>query len=71
VLRGYRRRADVRVGKDLNDEALSRPHARPMDFTGKPMAGFIYGGAEGLTSDSELTEWVDLGLHFNSTIPEK
>ena len=61
----------VRVGKDLNDEALSRPHARPMDFTGKPMAGFIYGGAEGLTSDSELTEWVDLGLQFNSTMPEK
>jgi hypothetical protein len=42
-----------------------------MDLTGKPMAGFIYVGAEGLTSDSELTEWVDLGLQFNSTMPEK
>jgi hypothetical protein len=30
----------VRVGPDRYDEALARPHARPMDFTGRPMKGF-------------------------------
>ena len=61
----------VRVGPDQNDEALSQPHARPMDFTGKPMDGFVYVTAKGLESDDDLKEWVDRGLQFNSTLPAK
>lgn len=29
----------VRVGSDLFEEALARPHARQMDFTGRPYEG--------------------------------
>ena len=61
----------VRVGPDQNDEALSLPYARPMDFTGKPMNGFIYVARGGLTSDDDLAGWVDRGLKFNSTMPAK
>ena len=32
-----------RVGKAQAAEALSRPGARPMDITGKPVAGFVCG----------------------------
>ena len=35
-----------RVGKDLEAEALSRPGARPMDITGKPMRGFVWVAAD-------------------------
>ena len=61
----------VRVGPDQNDGALSQPGARPMDFTSKPMDGFIYVAAEGLASDDVLARWVDRGLKFNSTMPAK
>lgn len=31
-----------RVGKELQDEALSRPGASPMDLTGRPMGGLVW-----------------------------
>jgi hypothetical protein len=34
----------IRTGPDKFEAALSRPHARPMDFTGRPMRGFVYVG---------------------------
>ena len=36
--------AMYRVGKDHEDAALSLPGARKMDFTGRPMGGFIDAG---------------------------
>lgn len=32
----------VRVGPEQYEEALSRPHARPMDFTGRPLTGMVH-----------------------------
>jgi hypothetical protein len=32
----------VRVGRDAYDDALARPHAREMDFTGRPMRGIVF-----------------------------
>ena len=61
----------VRVGKDGHEAALARPHARVMDFTGKPMAGWIYVAAEGVESDAALVEWVELGLEFAKSLPAK
>ena len=61
----------VRVGKEGHDSALARPHARLMDFTGKPMKGWIYVSAEGVESEAELTEWVELGLEYALTLPAK
>lgn len=61
----------VRVGKAGHDAALARPHARVMDFTGKPMAGWIYVAPDGLESDPDLTRWVELGLEFAQGLPAK
>src|SRR5204863_9866814 len=38
----------VRLDPDGEDDALARPHARPMDFTGRPMRGFVTVQPEGL-----------------------
>jgi TfoX/Sxy family transcriptional regulator of competence genes len=54
----------VRVGKADYDDALGQPHARPMDFTGRPLAGMIYVGRDGLRSDAALGAWVGRGLTF-------
>jgi len=36
-----------------------------MDFTGKPMRGFLFVNPEGLKSDDELDYWLALALDFN------
>jgi TfoX/Sxy family transcriptional regulator of competence genes len=61
----------VRVGPDAHAAALARPHARPMDFTGKPMKGYVYVDAEGVQEDEALAAWVDAGLAFVATLPAK
>ena len=61
----------VRVGPERYDDALSRPHARPMDFTGRAMKGMVYIGPEGLSSDTDLAGWVRRGVEFAATFPPK
>jgi TfoX/Sxy family transcriptional regulator of competence genes len=59
----------VRVGPDANDEALKKPHTRPIDFTGRPMNGYIYVGPEGTKSAAQLRTWLTRGLEFVSGLP--
>ena len=61
----------VRVGPEAHDDALRRPHARPMDFTGRPMKGFVYVAAAGYESDADLRDWVARGVAFASSLPPK
>lgn len=61
----------VRVGLDAYEAALARPHARPMDFTGKPLRGYVYVEAGGLESDEALAAWVARGVAFVATLPPK
>lgn len=61
----------VRVGPSEYETALANPHARPMDFTGRPLRGFVYVAAEGYASEHDLASWVDLGLQFVGTLPPK
>jgi TfoX/Sxy family transcriptional regulator of competence genes len=61
----------ARVGPDQYFEALERSYTRPMDFTGKPMKGFVYVSPEGFESDEELKLWVQLSLDFVLTLPPK
>jgi TfoX/Sxy family transcriptional regulator of competence genes len=61
----------VRVGPERHEEALAQPHARPMDFTGRPMKGMVYVGPEGYRSDADLAAWVSQGAQFAATLPPK
>ncbi|MGA7180158.1 MAG: TfoX/Sxy family protein [Thiobacillaceae bacterium] len=61
----------ARVGADQHDAALKIPHARKMDFTGKPMKGFVYVAPEGFESDSDLAYWIGLCTDFVATLPAK
>ena len=61
----------ARVGKDRHDAALERPHARPMDFTGRPMKGFLYVDPAGYEADEALVGWVELCMAFVRTLPPK
>jgi TfoX/Sxy family transcriptional regulator of competence genes len=59
-----------RVGKELEAEALSRPGARPMDITGKPMRGFVWVDAAA-ASGPALRSWIDLAARFVRELPPK
>lgn len=52
----------VRVGAERHAEALTQPYARPMDFTGRPLKGFVYVAPEGLDAERQLEWWVALGV---------
>lgn len=61
----------ARVGPDRYDESLSKDHVTQMDFTGRPMKGFVVVEAAGLSSDSELAEWIITCLDFVKSLPPK
>src|SRR5207253_700705 len=61
----------VRVGPDHHEESLKQPHVRPMDFSGRPMVGYVYVAPEGLSEDEDLGRWVRLASKFVATLPEK
>tara|TARA_Y100001968_G_scaffold322027_1_gene357413 strand:+ start:974 stop:1432 length:459 start_codon:yes stop_codon:yes gene_type:complete len=52
----------ARIDPDLYEEALTRPGCRAMDFTGRPMRGFVFVVPE--EADS-VAEWVQLCLDCN------
>lgn len=61
----------TRVGPAAFDELVDLPGARIMDFTGRPMKGWIVVGAEGIDDDGSLSEWVERGTDFAATLPQK
>jgi TfoX/Sxy family transcriptional regulator of competence genes len=61
----------VRVGPKDHAAALRRPHARAMDFTGRPMKGFVFVAPSGFGEDAQLARWVERGVAFASSLPAK
>jgi hypothetical protein len=48
----------VRVGPEAYESALTRPHVRPMDFTGRPMRGYVFVAAGGCATQAAVDQWV-------------
>jgi TfoX/Sxy family transcriptional regulator of competence genes len=61
----------LRVGPEAYDAALARAHARPMDFTGRPLKGFVYVAPAGLKTKRDLTRWLGMGVDFVESLPAK
>ncbi len=61
----------VRVGPDAYAAALARPHAREMDFTGRPMRGLVYVDPPGFRAAASLRAWIGRGLAFTDTLPPR
>ncbi len=61
----------VRVGPDGYAEALARAGARPMDFTGRPLAGFVYVGPKGYRTGQALARWVWAAAKFALSLSSK
>lgn len=61
----------ARVGPQRYPEALKRPHVREMDFTGKPMKGYVFVDPPGFEADSELSHWVERCHRYVQSLPAK
>lgn len=52
----------VRVQPKDYEAALQEAAVRPMDFTGRPLKGFIYVSSEGCQTERELSRWIEHGV---------
>ena len=62
----------VRVNPKESDVLLKKPHVRPMDFTSRPMKGFLYVSADGYKTEKQLSAWVERSVDFvSSNLPPR
>ncbi len=54
-----------RIDPDKQEEALSKIGCRIMDFTGRPMKGYVMIDDTGMKSKKDFEYWIGLCLEFN------
>jgi hypothetical protein len=59
----------LRVGKDLQSQALARPGTRRMEMRGRAMEGYVY--VDPPVAPGAVREWVDMARAFVRTLPPK
>jgi TfoX/Sxy family transcriptional regulator of competence genes len=61
----------VRVGPGDYEGALSKPHVRPFDMSGRPMRGWVVVTLQGVSTEEQLMDWVQKGVEFAQSLPAK
>jgi TfoX/Sxy family transcriptional regulator of competence genes len=61
----------VRVDAAREGEFSRDPGARPMDFTGRPMPGFLFVDGPGIASKASLARWIGRATAYAETKPDK
>lgn len=60
----------ARVSPERYEALLKRPEVSKMDFTGRPLKGFLYVGPKALAGTG-LRRWLDEAGRFAASLPEK
>ncbi len=55
-----------RINPTMDEIVLEKTGCRQMDFTGKPMKGYVFISEEGMKTRKAFEYWVSLCLEFNS-----
>lgn len=55
-----------RIAPEMQDIVLEKKGCRIMDFTGRPMKGYVMVDQYGMKSQQEFNYWINLCLDFNS-----
>ena len=61
----------VRVGPEGYEAALGEAYVRPMDFTGRPMSGYVFVGSGGCRTEEAIKTWVERGTAFVATLEHR
>ena len=56
----------VRINPDIHEQVIEQNGCREMDFTGKPMKGYVFVSPEAIETEKEFHYWVNLALDFNT-----
>jgi len=57
----------ARIDPEKYSEALEKKGCREMDFTGRPMKGFVFVEPDGTDFNKDLEYWIKLALEYNPT----
>lgn len=60
----------VRIRPERHDEFLAKPGAKPMDFTGRPMRGFLFVDGQALRGPA-LSSWIREAVTYVKSKPAK
>ncbi|PCH93551.1 MAG: RNA methyltransferase, partial [Bacteroidetes bacterium] len=55
----------ARTDPELYEEMLKKEGAVTMEFTGRPMKGFIFVNPDGVDTEEQLGDWVECCLEYN------
>jgi len=55
-----------RIDPEIHNDAIKKKGCRTMDFTKKPMKGFVFVNPLGTTSQKDLEHWIGLSVDFNA-----
>lgn len=55
-----------RINPAKEEEALERTGSRPMDFTGRPMKGYVFVEEVGLKKKKDFEYWISACLEYNA-----
>ena len=61
----------VRVASERYETLLKKPHACEMDFTGKPLKGFLFISEAGYRTAAGLARWLDEAVECAKSKPPK
>lgn len=61
----------ARIDPDIYSDVLTKKGCREMDFTGRPMKGFVFVEPEGIDMDDDLDYWIGLALEYNPKAKSK
>ena len=53
------------IGPDRYEEALKLSGCKEMDFTGRPMKGYVFISPEGVDLEKDLYHWIQWALDYN------
>jgi TfoX/Sxy family transcriptional regulator of competence genes len=55
-----------RIDPDLHEAAVEKTGCRTMDFTGRPMKGYVLIDEQGMHSEKDFEYWINTCLDYNS-----
>lgn len=55
----------ARINPDIYEESLLKVGCNQMNFTRKPLKGYVFLGDEAIDFDKDLHSWLQLALDFN------
>jgi hypothetical protein len=61
----------ARVDPEEADVLLVEPHVAPFEMRGKPIAGWLRVGAEGVATAEQLEPWVRRSVDYARSLPPK